>query len=386
MDRIDIPLAIPQIMSEERDAIMEVLESGWLTHGDYNRRLEETFARYIGVQQAITMNSGASALEVALKVHGIRGTVIVPGFTFVASANAIVNAGATPVFCDVDLGTRNVTAEHIASCIQSSTEAVMVVHFGGQPCAMDGIKELCEKRGLLLIEDSAQTLGATWQGKQAGGFGIGCFSFFPTKNMTTGEGGMLTCDNDDLSDVVRTIIAHGIPASTSARERIDKPWLRLATMAGHNYRMSNILAALGYHQLKRVDEMNRKRQLIAERYTMGIQHMNLQVRPPELGEGATHVYQMYTVLADSMYRDNWVQGLRRRGIGASVHFDPPVHLQPFYKECYPTQEPLVNTELLARTIITLPMYPQLSIERVDRVLQEMKSVMMPLRSSTSPVP
>lgn len=377
MDYNNIPLAIPQIMGKEKEAILEVLESGWLTHGEYNRKLEEAFARYIGVQQAITMNSCTSALEIALKAHRIRGKVIVPGFTFVASANAIVNAGATPVFCDVELETRNVTVEHIESCIDPSTEAVMVVHFGGQPCAMDGIIALCEKYGLLLIEDSAQTLGATWQGKQAGGFGIGCFSFFPTKNMTTGEGGILTCNNDDLSGVIRTLIGHGISLTTSVRERMDKPWLRVATMAGHNYRMSNILASLGYHQLKRLEEMNRKRQIIAEHYTMGIEQMNLPVRPPKAQKGATHVYQMYTVLADSMYRDIWVHELRNRGIGASVHFDPPVHLQPFYTEYYPTQEALVNTELLARTIITLPMYPQLSIEKVNQILQVMKSVIIP---------
>jgi perosamine synthetase len=372
-----IPLAIPQIGQEEKEAVLKVLESGWLAHGEYNQKLEEDFADFIGVKHAITMNSCTSALEVSLKVHGITGEVIIPSFSFVATANAVVNAGAKPVFCDVDIETRNVTAEHIESCITPNAEAVIVVHFGGQPCAMDDIVALCEKYGLLLIEDSAETIGATWKGKQAGSFGIGCFSFFPTKNMTTGEGGMVTCNDDSIAPKIRVLISHGISSTTFVREAAEKPWFRSAIMAGHNFRMSNILAAIGYYQFKKLDKMNHKRQLLANHYDKGIKHRNLPVKTPEVQERATHVYQMYTVqVMDHNKRDVWIHELRKNGVGASVHFDPPVHLQQFYQESYPVKRPLPNTEILAKSLITLPMYPDLSVQEVDHVLDVMEVVMV----------
>ncbi|MCA9694382.1 MAG: DegT/DnrJ/EryC1/StrS aminotransferase family protein, partial [Myxococcales bacterium] len=185
---VEVPLCRPCIGDEEINAVIEVIKSGWMAHGPYNHKFEEAFAAYLGVKHAIVMNSCTSALEVALRVPRIRGEVITPSFTFVATANTCLTSGATPVFCEVDEATRNVTAATIAERITPRTEAVMVVHYGGQVCQMDEIVALCERKGLRLIEDSAETLGATWRGRQAGSFGTGCFSFFPTKNITTGEG------------------------------------------------------------------------------------------------------------------------------------------------------------------------------------------------------
>jgi perosamine synthetase len=375
MKDISIPLSLPNIGDEERNAVLEVLESGWLAHGKYNGLFEESFAKFIGVKNAITMNSCTSALELALKVYGIKGEVVVPSFTFVASANAIVNAGALPVFCDVDVDSRNARAEDIECCLSSNTEAVMVVHFGGQPCAMDAIVDLCQRHGLLLIEDSAETIGATWEGKQAGSFGVGCFSFFPTKNMTTGEGGILTCDDDNIAKKVRSLIGHGISSTTAEREKSSRPWYRASESAGHNYRMSNLLAAIGYHQFKKLKEMNKRRQFLAEQYSKGIKRLDLPAKIPKVIKGATHVYQMYTVIVDPAKRDTWVLDLRDRGVGASVHFDPPVHLQPFYLEKYPNQSQLDNTELLAKSLITLPIYPGLSEQQVEQVLGIMAEIM-----------
>jgi len=371
-----IPLAFPCIGPEEKEAVLQVLASGRLTHGEYNEKLEADFARYIGVRHAITMNSCTSALEVSLKVHGIRGEVVIPSFTFVATANAVLNAGARPVFCDVDIATRNTSAEHIKSCITPDTEAVMVVHFGGQPCAMDDIVALCAKHGLLLIEDSAETIGATWQGKQAGSFGIGCFSFFPTKNITTGEGGLVTCQDDAVARKIRAMIAHGIPPGAFAREKAARPWFRAAMTAGHNFRMSNILAAIGYYQLKKLDKMNQQRQLLADHYAKGIRQNKLPVKVPAVQSGATHVYQMYTVQANPARRDAWVLEMRKNGVEASVHFDPPVHLQPFYQEHYPSRCQLPNTEVLARSLMTLPMYPDLKPPEICRILNVMKESMV----------
>ena len=176
-----VPLCLPDIEADEINIVTDVLKSGWLAHGKYNDELELMFAKKIGVKHAITMNSCTSALEISLKASNIKGEVIIPSFTFVATANAVINSDCIPVFCDVDLETRNVTPESISKCITKETKAIIVVHYAGQPCRMDEIKSLCDKHSLLLIEDSAETIGAKWNGKQAGSFGIGCFSFFSNK-------------------------------------------------------------------------------------------------------------------------------------------------------------------------------------------------------------
>lgn len=368
IDEQEVPLGRPSIGAKEIEAVVEVLKSGWLAHGPYNHKFEEAFAKLIEVPHAISMNSCTSALEVALKVSNIKGEVIVPSFTWVASANAIVTAGATPIFCEVEPDTRNVTAELIAEKITSTTEAVMIVHYGGQPCQMDEIVRLCDRHHLLLIEDSAETLGGTWHGKQAGSFGIGCFSFFPTKNITTGEGGMLTCRDDDIARKVRALIAHGVASTTLAREKVQKPWLRAAEIAGHNFRMPNPLAALGYYQLQRLDEMNNKRISLAHRYDTLLASLQPVVQTPIVSEGAKHVYQMYTIRVRADLRDQIVHKLRDRKVGASVHFDPPVHLQPYYLERGSWQGMLPATEQLVSELITLPIYPDMTEAEQDWVV------------------
>jgi perosamine synthetase len=357
-DSRTVPLARPSITDKDIDLVAEALRSGWLAHGSYNERFEEAFAEYVGVPHAVCMNSCTSALEVALEVAGIKGEVVIPSFTWVATANAVVNTGGTPVFCDVDISTRNTNAEMIAACITPKTEAIIVVHYGGQPCPMDAIVRLCDDHGLLLIEDSAETIGATWRGGQAGSFGIGCFSFFPTKNITTGEGGMLTCKDADFAEAVRIRVSHGVTGTTLARERKQKPWLRAATVSGHNFRMPNPLAALGYSQLLRLDEMNARRIDLASQYDAHLGGIP-QVVAPSVARGATHVYQMYTVLVDPVLRDPVLCYLRERGIGASVHFDPPVHLQPFYRGAPGIRQALPNTDRLRQELITLPIYPDM---------------------------
>ena len=216
---MNIPLCIPEIDQDEIDSVLKVLKSGWLAHGEYNHKFEESFSEFINVKHSISLNSCTSALELALKAHDIRGEVIVPSMTWNATANSVINTGGKPVFSEINPKTRNITAKLINEKITSQTEAVIIVHFGGQPCSMDEIIKLCNEKKLLLIEDSAETLGGTWKGKKTGSFANGCFSFFPTKNITTGEGGMFTTNDDNIANRVRTLSAHGVSSSTFEREK-----------------------------------------------------------------------------------------------------------------------------------------------------------------------
>ena len=373
---VGVPLCRPSLGDQEIDAVVEVLKSGWIAHGEYNSKFEGAFAKLIGVPQAVTMNSCTSALEVALKIEKIRGEVIIPSFTWVATANAVVTAGATPVFCEVDEATRNVTAEDIAAQLTPRTEAVIVVHYGGQPCAMDEITALCQRKNLFLIEDSAETIGATWNGHQAGSFGVGCFSFFPTKNITTGEGGMLTCRDEEFARRVRAMAAHGISSTTFQRESAPQPWHRSAEMAGHNYRMSNVLAAIGYHQIKKLDQLNAARVAHAARYDDRLAGLSELLTTPKVLKKATHVYQMYTVQVPSGIRDKVLNQIRSFGIGASVHFDPPVHLQPFYKSSFGAKADLPVTERLSRTLLILPRDPDMTRDDQDRVVDQLRVALL----------
>jgi perosamine synthetase len=367
MKEMKVPLCVPDITKKEVDIVSKVLLGGWLAHGEYNKKFEQLFADTLGVENAITMNSCTSALEIALKSSGITQEVIIPSMTFVATANAVINSGCTPVFCDVDLATRNVTARDILERISPRTEAVMVVHYAGQPCNMDEITKLCQDKKLLLIEDSAETLGAKWNGKQAGSYGIGCFSFFPTKNITTAEGGIFTTNDNDLAERARALISHGIVQS----HHKPKPWNREALYAGHNYRMPNPLAAIGYIQLQKLDELNNKRIMLAKYYNDSFSKLDGLVKYPIVLDGAEHVYQMYTIEVSQEIRDDLVEYLNDCGIGASVHFDPPVHMQSLYNKYVKKDTILDNTEQLSRTLITLPMYPSMTTDQIDYIVKSM---------------
>ena len=367
----DVPLCRPQLGPAETKAVVQVLESGWLAHGPKNHELEKQFMALTGAPYAIAMNSCTSALQLAVEARGLTGEVILPSFTFVASANAVVTAGATPVLVDIDPVTRCADPEAIAAAVGPRTEAVMVVHYGGQMADMEPIAKTCERHGLALIEDTAETIGSAYRGRPQGAFGDGCFSFFPTKNITTGEGGLLTTHDAELHRKARALIGHGIESTTLEREKVERPWLRAATYAGYNFRMSHLLATLGVEQMKRLDELNAGRRRVAARYLdelAGSDGLEL----PAIADGRTHVWQMFTVIVREANRTELLKKLRAVGVGASVHFDPPVHLQPRYRDAKVGPGGLAHTEWVAEHIVTLPIDPGMSDADIDHVVAALR--------------
>ena len=362
----DISLCKANIAKEEYDAIKDVLDSGWLTHGPKTIEFEEMFANYIGVKHAIAMNSCTSALFLALLANDITGDVLVPSFTFVASANAIVTAGANPVFVDINYSDCNINPEELEKYLTPNTQAIMVVHFAGQVCEMDKISEFALRHKLVLIEDSAETIGGTLNGRKSGNWGIGCFSFFPTKNITTGEGGMLSTDNDEFAEKIRTLIGHGIRKTTIHREK-SAVWHREASIPGYNFRLSNINAAIGVEQMKKLDYFNQQRNEHSSYLIDKLKNVE-EIELPIPNENKYHVYQMFTIKVQKN-RDRLVHGLRNKGIGASVHFDPPVHLQSAYLKYNVNSLPV--TEKVSKEILTLPMFPQLTKQQLDRIINSL---------------
>jgi len=365
-----IPLSRPSITQEDLNAVTETLKSGWLTHGPKNREFEEAFSRYIGVKYSVTLNSCTSALDLTIRALGIKGEVILPSFTFVASANAVVTAGCKPVFADIEFNTCNISPKQIEQLITKNTEAVMVVHYAGCSCDMKKIMEITKKNKLALIEDSAETIGGEFEGRKVGSFGVGCFSFFPTKNLTTCEGGMVTTDDKALAEKIKVLSAHGIKKDTILRVKEKKPWHREASLPGYNYRMSNVSAALGLSQLKRIDEFNNKRRYLAKLYNKNLSKLGVQftVEP----DNCKHIYQMYTIKVAKAIRNKMCEYLKNKGIEVSVHFDPPVHKQDYYARTMTQKLNLPVTEKVSRSILSLPMYPDLKEDDVVLVCNSIK--------------
>lgn len=364
-----IPLCKIFFDHNELEAIRQVLESGWLAHGPRNREFETLFREYVGTKHSACFNSCASALLAAIMGCELQGEIIVPGFTFTASANAIVLAGCTPVFADINPTTFNLDPDDLERKVTVRTVGVMPVHYAGRICEMDRIAKIAATHSLTIIEDSAETLGAELNEKKAGSYGLGCFSFYPTKNISTGEGGMLTFDDDRLVEKINAIKGHGLVKPTFEKEGEQRNWYRDAVTPGYNFRMSDILAAIGVEQMKKLDTINslrREKSLYLNKELNRVVSEHVQV--PAVDDIYEHVYQMYVIkVRDAARRDGLLGFLQQKGIGASVHFEPPVHQQSWYRDRYPASLPV--TEMICRQIITLPMFPRLVREELDYMIE-----------------
>jgi len=363
-----VPLCKPDIGIEEASNVLSVLASGHLTSGPWGEKLEAALAQETGCKYAVAVNSCTSALILALKALDITGEVIIPSFTFAATANAVVLAGATPVFADILPDTYNIDPAHILSLITPNTEAIIPVHFAGQSCDMSRIQQIATGHNLTIIEDCAEALGASYNNSPVGSFGTGCFSFFPTKAITTGEGGAITTNDPALASRLRLLRAHGV---------VKDNWRRSTIEPGYNFRLSDILASIGLSQLSRLDAMNAARKRAARYYNISLpDYLGLPTPSP----CCNHVYQMYplTLLPQQGFRDKFVDSLRLLSIEASVHFDPPVHLHPYYQSHYPSP-PLPVTEEVSRTIVTLPIFPSITQDQLNTVVNSVHRVVRELR-------
>ncbi len=365
-----IPLCKAYLGEEELNAVKEVLESGRLVHGLKTREFELQFADYIGTKYAVSLNSCASALHAAILANKLNGEIILPSLTFPASANAIVNAGCIPVYADIEEDSFTIDPDKIKEKITENTVGIMPVHYAGQSADMGRIMKIAEANDLKVIEDSAEAIGSTFNGKKTGSFSTGCFSFYPTKNMTTGEGGMVTTNEEEIRDAVKTISGHGIASRLYDREKQEKPWLRKAILPGYNYRINEIQAAIGLVQTKKLNEMNKKRQDNAHYLTNQLWDINEIITPKTL-PGRNHVYQMYIIKVKNIDRNSFVKFLIESGIEASVHFNPPLHEKGNYTQKY-SKGNLPITEDTCKKIVTLPMFPELNKEQMDYIVSKIK--------------
>lgn len=358
-----INIARPFIGQEEKDAVMKVMDSGMIACGSVVADFEKAFAGYTGAKHGIATTSGTTALEVALRAMGIGSgdKVITTAYSFIASTNSIIYAGATPVFVDIDRRTFDVDINAVEDCLKKNPDAkaLQVVHLFGQACDMDAIMTLAKKYGVLVVEDCAQAHGAKWNGKNAGTFGdAAAFSFYPTKNMTTGEGGIVLTNDDALADKVRMLINHGM----KIRYTHD--------IVGYNYRMTNIAGAIGLEQLKRLDGFNDARRRHAAYYNNHIKNDGVDI--PYVDEHAYHVYHQYTVKVKEGRRDDMTRLFEEKGVGYGVFYPFSIPEQPCYREMgFQTAYPV--TDEIKGQVLSIPVHPALTEEDVKTVADVINS-------------
>lgn len=353
-----IAIAKPLMGGEEKRAVIEVLKSGMLASGQKVEEFEKEFAKFVGTKYAIATNSGTSALHVALLSLGAKkgDEIIVPSFSFIATANSVLFCNAKPVFCDIDSKTFNIDPRKVESLITSRTRAIMPVHLYGQPADMKPILEIAEKHGLHVIGDAAQAHGAEYDGRKVGSFGdVECFSFYPTKNMTTGEGGMITTNIEEIAERARSIRNHG-------REKTK--WGYEHNRLGYNYRMTDIAAAIGLEQLKKLPKFNEKRRKNAEYYNKNLIGID-GIEIPYVLENVKHVYHQYTIRCAD--RESIINRLREKEIGYGIYYPKPLHFYRHLKK-FATND-LKNSEVLSEKVVSIPVHSALTVEELERVVE-----------------
>ncbi|MDI6644638.1 MAG: DegT/DnrJ/EryC1/StrS family aminotransferase [Methanobacteriaceae archaeon] len=353
-----IPIANPIIEDEEINEVIKVLKSGFIAQGPKVAEFEEKFAEFVKTKYAIATSSGTTALHVALLSAGIGpgDEVITTPFTFAATANSVLYTGASPVFVDIDPETYNIDPEQIEEAVTDNTKAIMPVHLYGHPAEMGSVSKIAKDHDLIVIEDAAQAHGAMYKGKMVGSLGdMACFSFYPTKNMTTSEGGMITTQNKKSCEDSRSLRAHG---ESSRYEHVT---------LGYNFRMTDISAAIGIIQLKKLNEFNNRRISNAKYLTENINQMQL-IKPPLVRKDVKHVFHQYTIRVDKSKRDKLIKFLNDNGIGTGIHYPKPIYQQELYQKLgyyYSCPE----AEKAADEVISIPVHPGLNLNDLEIIVK-----------------
>lgn len=385
-----IPFHRPSITALERDAVMGVLDSGWLTTGERTMAFEGAVAEAVGTRHAVAMNSATAALHLGLEALHVEpdDEVVVPTYTFAACGEVVRYLGARPRLADVDGRTLNLTVEAVEAQLRPSTRAIIVVHFGGLMADVEGITALGRSRGIAVIEDAAHALPASRNGHAAGSVGTaGALSFYATKTVTTGEGGMLVTNDDAIADRARVMRLHGISRDAWKRYTSAGNWYYEIEDAGFKYNMTDLAAAIGIIQLGRAESMRRAREAVAVRYLDSIRQsawaseVELPVEPGPYEVHAWHLFPIRLNDGGLARRAAIIERLRDLGIGTSVHFIP-LHLHPYYRRMYGyvAEDLPVSTAQYEREI-SLPIYPDLTAQEVDRVVEALGTALAEIRSA-----
>ncbi|HTM48849.1 MAG TPA: DegT/DnrJ/EryC1/StrS family aminotransferase [Bryobacteraceae bacterium] len=382
-----LPYSAPSIGEEEIAEVADSLRSGWLSTGPKVKKFEAAFAEYTGARHAIAVNSWTGGYHMVLRALGVGpgDEVIVPTLTFCSTANMVVHLGAKPVLVDVDSNFL-VTAAAIERAITPRTKAIVPVHYGGQSCDLDPILALAARHHLPVVEDAAHGAGSAYRGRMIGVHGKATiFSFYATKNMTTGEGGMITTGDSALERRLRTLALHGMSRDAWARYSAAGSWCYEVSEPGYKYNMTDIQAAIGIHQLRKLNSFIGRRHAIARRYDEAFADLP-EIRTPRRLPHRTHTYHLYPICLDasrlSIDRAGFIEQLSRRGIGASVHFIP-LHRHPFYASAYgydPARFPVA--ERLFAGLLSLPGYPRMTARDVEDVIAAVRDIVIGSRIKT----
>ena len=372
---IKVPFIIPEVTKNDKNAVLNALSSKLLTDGPKLRKFESIFAKFTRAKFAVGVSNGTAALHLSLKALGIgKGSeVIIPDITFVATASSVLLPGATPVLVDVNEDL-NISVSSIKKSITSKTKAIIPVHFAGKSCKIKEIAVIAKKNRVAIIEDCAHAIGSRINGKHVGTFGqSGCFSFYPTKNFTTIEGGMIVTNYKKVADFVRSARNHGISKTLTSRFSGGKPWDYDIKNAGYNYRLDEIRASLGINQIKRIKKMNLLRKKAANYYTKKLGNVN-GIAVPDKPIGMEHVHHLYVIRVTRKYpitRDMLFQKLLKSGIRTSVHYKP-LHMFSIFKKMAKMSSNFSNSKDIYAQILSLPIYPSISKKQQDLVISNIE--------------
>ena len=386
---LSVPFHRAPLGEEEVEAVADVIRSGWITMGPKTFEFEKEFASYIGVEHSIAVSTGTAALHLSLEAAGVQAgdEVLIPTTTFTATGEAVTYVGARPVLVDIDPITMNIDPLDAAQRVTPRTKAIIPVHLAGQPCDMREIQELAEKHHLRVIEDAAHALPSGYGEKRIGQISeFTCFSFYATKTLTTGEGGMVTTTSSAAADRIRLMRLHGIERDAWKRYRGDGSWFYEVLEAGFKYNLTDLQSAIGRVQLSKCDAMTLAREAIAKRYTAAFSQFEELVTPSIRSDRNTswHLYILRIIVSQmNTDRDGFIQILQRRGVACSVHFIP-LHLQPYYQRAYGYKAgDFPHAEQEYHACLSLPIFPGMTDEEIKHVIRAVKDTVVESRVTRS---